>query len=128
MLAWLKTRKVERKALRPKQDPRPDDPDALLKVVNARFMARVGRAMTDQEWSDAEFSIDTGRSYAKQFGGDYKDSPDDVAAKVAGKICMSATPFAHPRSSHVTSAEIADSRVQWFFARMPGRPRSSLRG
>jgi hypothetical protein len=93
VLGWLKTRKVEREASRANEDPKPADPDALLKVVNARFVARVKRPMTDQELSDAEFAIGVGRSYAKQFGGDYKDTPDDVAAKIAGKIGQE--PFRH---------------------------------
>jgi hypothetical protein len=93
VLDWLKTRKVERKAPRAKEDPKPADPDALLKVVNACFIVRVGRPMSDQELSDAEFSIDGDRSFAKQFGRDYTDTPDDVAAKVAGKIGQE--PFRH---------------------------------
>src|ERR1700722_5327563 len=60
VLAWLKTRKVERKAPHPREDPKAPDPDALLRVINARFVKRIGRPMTDQELSDAEFSIDVG--------------------------------------------------------------------
>jgi hypothetical protein len=93
VLGWLKTRKVERKAPRAIDLPKPDDPDAVLKRVNARFTKRAGRPMTDQELSDAEFTIDTGRSFAKQFGREYTDTPDDVAAKIAGKI--DEEPFRH---------------------------------
>jgi hypothetical protein len=93
VLGWLKTRKVECKVPRAKEDPKPPDPDALMKVVNARFNARVGRPMTDQELLDAEFSMDADRSFAAQIGREYTDTPDDVAAKIAGKIGQE--PFRH---------------------------------
>ncbi len=93
VLAWLKTRKVERKAPRAKEEPKPADPDALLKVVHACFIARVGRPMTEQELSDAEFWMDADRSFATQVRRDYTDTPDDVAAKIAGRIGQD--PFRH---------------------------------
>lgn len=90
VLAWLKSRTVEPK---PKAVssmavavPKEDDRDTLLKKVRARFVAHMGRPMTDQELSDADMCIDVGHSFAKMTGGDYKDTPDDVARRVIEKI------------------------------------------
>jgi hypothetical protein len=49
--------------------------------------------MTDEELSDAEFDMQTGRSWAARIGREYTETPDDVAAKIAGKIGQE--PFSH---------------------------------
>jgi hypothetical protein len=93
VLAWMKTRKVQPKLPRPVEVPAPPDPDAFLKAANARFVARVGRPMTDQELFDAEVCSDVGRDYAKIAGGEYTDTPDVIAARIERKL--SEEPFRH---------------------------------
>jgi hypothetical protein len=93
LLVWMKTRKVEAKPQRSAPAPKPPEPDPFLKAANARFVARVGRPMTDEELSDAEIWIDAERSYAKQTGHEPTDAPDDIAARMERKL--SEEPFRH---------------------------------
>jgi hypothetical protein len=88
VLAWIKSRPVPTKGSRPPAaTSRPtEDPDAMLKAVNARFVTRVGRPMTDLELHQAELKIEVGRDYAKLTGKPYIDTADDVAAKMQKKI------------------------------------------
>ena len=93
VLAWMKTRTVQPKPPRPVETPKPADADAFIKSVHVRFVARVGRPMTDEELSDADMWIDVGRSMAKQTGHEYTDTPDEIAARMEGKL--SEEPFRH---------------------------------
>jgi hypothetical protein len=86
VLAWLKTRKVEPKAPRPLAAPKPPDPDAVLKAAHVRFVAMVGRPMTDQELSSADTWIDACRWAANHFGRECTDTPEDVAKHVVEQI------------------------------------------
>lgn len=93
VLSWLKTRTVERKRPRLREDPKPGDADAVLKAANSRFSKLVGRPMTDQELSDAEFAMQADRSFEAQLGRDYTETPGHVAAKIAAKVGLE--PFRH---------------------------------
>ena len=87
VLAWLKTRKVSPKPHPAKPAPtKESDRDAFLKQVHTRFVARVGRSMTDQELSDADMWIDAGESLATLTGRVVKETPDAVAARIEQRI------------------------------------------
>lgn len=87
VLAWLKTRKVEPKPPRLKEAPKgAPDPDAFLKEIHARFAARVGRAMTDDELDQADTWVLAGREVSVRRGRDCTNTADEVAAHVQAKI------------------------------------------
>jgi hypothetical protein len=87
VLAWLKTRRFTPAPTPPKAPLASDsEPDAFLKAVDACFVARVGRAMTDDELNQADMWIDAGRSISHQLNRAYTDTPDEVAARVESKI------------------------------------------
>lgn len=85
VLSWLKSRKVEPKP-KPAPAATPPDPDAFLKPVDPRFVARVGRRMTDYELDSAEICISVVRQFAKMTGGSPDETPDEIARRVAEKI------------------------------------------
>jgi hypothetical protein len=87
VLSWLKSRKVEPKPGRVREVPKKaDDPDAFLKQVHGRFVARLDRPMTDHELSNADTCIEVGHAFAKMTNRDFTDTPDAVAARVIDKI------------------------------------------
>lgn len=87
VLAWLKTRTVEGTPSRPvATKTKVPDADALLKAAHRRFVARVGRPMTDQELSDADMWIMAGKTLAAHTGRAYADTPDEIAARIESKI------------------------------------------
>lgn len=89
VLAWLKTRAVQ-----PKQAPSiaveasssPPDPDAFFREVDACFMARVGRRMTDDELDYADVVVGAEEIIGRHLRKTYDDTPDQVAEQVAAKI------------------------------------------
>jgi hypothetical protein len=93
VLTWLRSREVEPKVSRPPLTTPPPDPDAFLKSVHARFVARVSRAMTDHELNQADICVQVGRSISARVGREYTDTADDVAARVESKI--GAEPVSH---------------------------------
>ncbi len=93
VLAWMKTRTIQPKPPRPVETPKPPDPDAFLKAVNACFSKRVGRPMTDDELSTAEVLIDVARDYAKMTGHEFKETADEIAARMERKL--GEEPFRH---------------------------------
>jgi len=88
VLTWMKSRPVPTRARTPpsKASKTAEDPEIMLKAVHARFVARVGRPMTDLELHQAELKIEVGRDYAALTGKPYTDTADDVAAKMQAKI------------------------------------------
>lgn len=98
VLAWLKTRKVERKPRRPVEAPEPPDNDAFLRQVNARFRARVGRDMTDRELYQADLKVVVAREYDDLTGPSRALEADEVAAEVQQKIGEEPVFYANWRS------------------------------
>ena len=98
VLTWLRSREVEPKTSRPAAMKPPPDPDEFLSSVHARFVARVGRPMTDHELDQADMCIDVGRSVSVRVGRDYTDTADSVAARVEAKIGKDPAYYADWRS------------------------------
>lgn len=107
VLAWLKTRGVT-PAPTPPKPPVAVEPakDTFLDEVHARFVARVGRAMTDDELDQADMWIDAGRSISSQLGRAYTDTPDEVAARIESKIGQERRRHADWRSLGLDVAEM----------------------
>jgi hypothetical protein len=100
VLAWLKSRTVEPKAKVVAVTPprAPDDPDSFLKAVHARFVAKVGRPMTDYELDSAEICISVGKHSAKMTGREYTGTADDVARQVEEHIGKEPAYYEHWRT------------------------------
>jgi hypothetical protein len=104
--AWMKTRKVQPKPPRPVEPPKPQDPDAFLKAANAHFLKRVGRPMTDDELFTAEVLIDVVRDYAKMTGRDFKETADEIAARMERKLGKEPFRYRHWRSYGLDPADM----------------------
>lgn len=87
VLAWLKSRKVEPRSIVRTPDAEASfDKEKFFGQVRARFEARVGRVMTDDELFRADVEIDGGRWIADHRNEQFTETPDDVARSVASKI------------------------------------------
>jgi hypothetical protein len=87
VLAWLKTRKVTVRTPTMSRTPATDpDPDAFLTAVQGRFVARVARVMTDEELYQADVYVAAGRAYRRMFGGEFTETPDEIARHMQSAI------------------------------------------
>jgi len=107
VMAWLKTRAFTPEPPKPKPTTNVEqNPEEFMKAVHTRFVARVGRPMTDDELNQADMWIEAGHAFGGHLDREFTDTPEDVAGHVASNIGKEPQRHADWRSHGLDVAEM----------------------